>query len=116
MLFSFYNLDRADPGKRRQELMAEHRAYLSNFSRQIAFAGPLVAQYGETIIGSLLVLEFPSLREARHFIEAEPYTQAGLYASVNISEFRNRWEQKAGFPPSKLTVLDGLFSGNNPAV
>jgi uncharacterized protein YciI len=115
MLFSFYNLDNVGTAGRRSELLSAHRAYLSRFAANMAFAGPLLAEDHETIAGSLLVLEFPSLKAAQDFIEAEPYTRAGIYASVQIREFRNRWEQRVGFPPSTVTVLDGFFGGGNPA-
>jgi uncharacterized protein len=115
MLFSFYNLDNAGTAEGRNRLLADHRAYLSRFAANMAFAGPLFADDHETVVGSLLVLDFPSLEAARDFIEAEPYTKAGIYASVQIREFHNRWKQMVGFPPSRFTVLDGLFRGENPA-
>ena len=115
MLFSFYNLDHPGTAQRRSELLSAHRSYLARFAAQMAFVGPLFAEDHETISGSLLVLDFPSMKEARDFIEAEPYTKAGLYVSVQIREFRNRWKQMTGFPPSTLTVLDGLLCGDNPA-
>lgn len=115
MLFSFYNLDNAGTAERRNELLSAHRAYLARFAANMAFAGPLFADDHETVVGSLLVLDFPSLEAARDFIEDEPYTKAGIYMSVQIREFHNRWKQMVGFPPSTLTVLDGLVRGENPA-
>ena len=115
MVFSFYNLDNSFTTERRTELLGAHRAYLSRFAANMAFAGPLFADDHETVVGSLLVLDFPSLEAARDFIEDEPYTKAGIYASVQIREFHNRWKQMVGFPPSSLTVLDGLLRVENPA-
>lgn len=97
MLYSFYNIDSVGTSLR-AELRPAHRAYLAKFADQFAFAGPLLAEDGVTPIGSLLVLDFCSSREARAFIEAEPYTVAGLYSSVSIRPFVNLWEQRKGFP------------------
>jgi uncharacterized protein YciI len=97
MLYSFYNIDA--PGKDlRAMLRAAHRKYLAKFAEQFAFAGPLLADDGVTPIGSLLVLDFETVEEANAFIKAEPYTVAGLYASVSIRPFLNLWPQCKGFP------------------
>lgn len=98
MLFSFYNLDDPEKAFLREKLLVSHREYLSRFSEQIAFAGPLFKEDNETIAGSLLVLDFPTMKCAQDFINGEPYTAAGLYASREIRVFKNRWPQKTGFP------------------
>lgn len=51
MLFSFYNLDNAGTAERRTELLGAHRAYLSRFAANMAFAGPLFADDHETVVG-----------------------------------------------------------------
>jgi uncharacterized protein YciI len=97
VLYSFYNIDVPDTDVR-VTLRPEHRAYLAKFAGRFAFAGPLLAQDGVTPVGSLLVLDFETIEEARAFIEAEPYAAAGLYASVSIRPFLNLWPQCKGFP------------------
>ncbi|MCX8049949.1 MAG: YciI family protein [Methylohalobius sp.] len=37
--------------------------------------------------GSLIVAEFESLEEAQAFVDADPYTQAGVYAKVTVKPF-----------------------------
>ena len=37
--------------------------------------------------GSLIVAEFDSLEDARAWAEADPYVEAGVYASVEVSPF-----------------------------
>jgi uncharacterized protein YciI len=88
MLYSFYNID-APGTDLRAKLRPAHREYLAKFAEQFAFAGPLLAEDGVTPVGSLLVLDF---------IKAEPYTVAGLYASVSMWPFLNLWQQRKGFP------------------
>jgi hypothetical protein len=66
----------------------------------MAFAGPLVADDGQTMLGSLLAIDFPSRDAAHAWLADEPFTRAGLYASVTIHAFVNLWPQRAGFAPS----------------
>ena len=37
--------------------------------------------------GSLIVAEFDSLEDARAWAESDPYVEAGVYASVEVSPF-----------------------------
>lgn len=38
--------------------------------------------------GSLVVVDFPSLEEATHWANEDPYIKAGVYASVSVKPFR----------------------------
>ncbi len=38
--------------------------------------------------GSLVVAEFPSLKEAKTWAEADPYSEAGVYAKVTVKPFK----------------------------
>lgn len=38
--------------------------------------------------GSLVVAEFPSLEEAKSWADADPYVEAGVYASVTVKPFK----------------------------
>ncbi len=37
--------------------------------------------------GSLIIAEFPSLDEARHWAEDDPYCKAGVYRQVTVKPF-----------------------------
>lgn len=100
MLFLFHLLDRTDGGSLRQRVRPEHKAYLAQVAGRIAFAGPLTCDDGATMIGSVLAIDFDSRDSAESWLAAEPFTRAGLYASVQIHAFVNLWPQKAGFPPA----------------
>ena len=77
----------------------EHKAYLAGVAGRIAFAGPLVADDGVAMIGSLLAIDFASRDAAMAWLADEPFTRAGLYAGVEVHAFVNLWPQKVGFPP-----------------
>lgn len=97
MIFVFHLLDRPDGQALRERMRPEHKAYLGAMAERIAFAGPLLADDGATMIGSLLAIDFDSREAAAEWQAAEPFTRAGLYASVNVHAFQNLWPQKAGF-------------------
>lgn len=100
MIYTFHLIDKPGASGLRERVRPEHREYLSRIADRIAFAGPLIADDGETICGSLLAIDFPSREDAAAWIAGEPFTKAGLYASTTIYGFRNLFPQKAGFPPA----------------
>jgi uncharacterized protein YciI len=38
--------------------------------------------------GSLIVAEFPSLEDARAWANADPYREAGVYATITVKPFK----------------------------
>ena len=99
MIYTFVLLDKANALELRRQLRPEHRAYVGKVADRIAFAGALVGDDGETRVGSLLAIDFPSREAATAWIQDEPFTRGGLYACVQVQGFLNLWPQKAGFPP-----------------
>jgi uncharacterized protein len=100
MLYAFHLLDKPGALAKRLEIRPQHKAYLAAKAEQIAFAGPLLAYDGQAMIGSLLVIDFPSREAAQAWIAEEPFTRAGVYACTSLYAFQNLWVQKAGFPPA----------------
>ncbi|WP_077001448.1 YciI family protein [Variovorax sp. KK3] len=100
MLFAFHLIDRPDAGDLRTRLRPEHKAYLAEVAERIAFAGPLLANDGTTMVGSLLVIDFAERAAASQWQAQEPFTRSGLYASVAVHGFANLWPQRAGFAPT----------------
>lgn len=98
MLFSFILIDKPDHGALRLRVRPEHKAYLGAVAERIAFAGPFVHDDGQTMLGSLLVIDFPDRDAAHAWLADEPFNRTGLYASTTVQAFVNLWPQKAGFP------------------
>src|SRR5689334_17055170 len=99
MLYAITLIDKPGALALRQQMRPEHKAYLGTAAERIAFAGPLLADDGTTMVGSLLVIDFASRQAAHEWLAAEPFTKAGLYAATSVYAFQNLWPQKAGFPP-----------------
>ena len=98
MIFTFILMDKPDSAELRQSMRPQHKAYLAAAADRIAFAGPFTSDDGQTMIGSLLAIDFASREAAMEWLKAEPFTQAGLYASTSVQPFLNLWPQKTGFP------------------
>jgi len=100
MIYVFVLMDQAGTADLRTRVRPDHKAYLAQVADRIAFAGPLVADDGVTMIGSLLAIDFESRAAATAWLRDEPFTRAGLYASVDVHAFVNLWPQRTGFPPA----------------
>jgi uncharacterized protein len=92
-------LDKPGAAALRDAVRPAHKDYLARVADRIAFAGPLVADDGVAMIGSLLAIDFASREAATAWLADEPFTRAGLYAGTEIHAFVNLWPQKAGFAP-----------------
>lgn len=98
MIYVFHLIDKPGSGEMRLRIRPQHKAYLAAVADRIAFAGPLMAADGQTMIGSLLAIDFDTRTAALAWLDHEPFTQAGVYASSSVHAFVNLWPQKAGFP------------------
>ena len=99
MIYVLRLLDKPAASALRDTVRPAHKAYLGRVADRIAFAGPLVADDGVSMIGSLLAIDFPSREAAVAWLADEPFTRAGLYAGTEVHAFVNLWPQKAGFAP-----------------
>jgi uncharacterized protein YciI len=100
MIYTLILIDKPGAAELRQRVRPEHKAYLGAVADRIAFAGPFTTDDGQTMLGSLLAIDFPSRDAAHAWMADEPFTRAGLYASTSIYAFVNLWPQKAGFAPA----------------
>ena len=87
MLYSIYCYDKNDSFERRRSLRNDHISYLKKFEKQIVLAGPLLNE-NEEPLGSLLILNFLSKREAETFSKNDPYFLGGLFKKIEIFKFK----------------------------
>jgi uncharacterized protein len=84
MLYALICSDKPGSLATRKAKRPEHVAYLKSLGPKLAFAAPFTEEDGETMNGSLIVVEAGSLDEARKMGAADPFAMAGLFASVDI--------------------------------
>lgn len=86
-LYALFCLDKPDALQVRLGAREAHLAYVRERIAQVKLAGPLLSDDGE-MAGSLLILDVADRAAAEAFNAGDPYTQAGLWQSVAIKEFK----------------------------
>jgi hypothetical protein len=84
-LFVLTCLDKPGALSVRMGAREAHLAWVKD--QPLKLGGPLLDDKGD-MAGSLLILEVADLAAAQAFSAADPYTKAGLWASVDIRPFR----------------------------
>lgn len=84
MLYALICTDKPNSLGLRKANRPEHVAYLEGLGETLVFAGPFTEADGETMNGSLVVIEAASLEAARKIAAGDPFARAGLFASVDI--------------------------------
>ncbi len=97
MLFLIHCTDRADGAPIRAAAYDDHRAWLRASPVDIRLAGPILADDGETRVGSVFVVEVPDRAAAEAFSAGDPFTRAGLFERVIVSRFLDITRGKPAF-------------------
>jgi hypothetical protein len=93
MQFVIHALDRKDGLPTRAKFYRDHRIHLDESSRynvDIVTAGTLVADDGETPVGSLFVIEAKDRAAADAFRRSDPYAMNGVWESITIHSYRKK--------------------------
>jgi len=95
MLYAVISEDVANSLAKRLEARAAHIARLQELKSEgrLILAGPHPAIDSEDpgeagFTGSLIVAEFPSLADAQHWADCDPYISAGVYAKVTVKPYK----------------------------
>lgn len=92
--FIVHCLDAADALPRRLEAYEAHKAYLSTAPVSILVSGPLMSDDGETMIGSLFLIEADTKAAVEAFNDADPFHRAGIWAEIRIHRFLKRVDRR----------------------
>jgi uncharacterized protein YciI len=93
MLYVIHAVDAPGALPRRLAAYDAHKAFLSHTAPHgvsIVMSGPLVAEDGQTMIGSLLVVEAADKATVEAFNRADPFHAAGIWERVTITAFLRR--------------------------
>lgn len=93
MLFAIHALDKPGAPDARLANYEAHKAFLADTSAlnvRIVMSGPLVADDGTAMIGSLFVVEAADRATVERFNAADPFWQAGIWERVSITGFIRR--------------------------
>lgn len=94
MKYVVHCTDHADALDRRLGNYDAHKSYLSRAKVRSVVSGPLLADDGETMIGSLFILEADSLQDVIDFNANDPFSAANVWAEVRIHPFSMRVDNR----------------------
>ena len=84
MIYALICTDKPDSLAIRKANRPQHLAYLESLGETLVLAGPFTEPDGETMNGSLIVVEASSLDAASKIAAGDPFAKAGLFAKVDI--------------------------------
>lgn len=88
MYFVIHCIDKPNSTQLRTDTRAAHLAFVEGWEDKILTGGPMLSEDGQSMIGSLLILDCADIEEARSFTVQDPYALAGLFDSVTIRPWR----------------------------
>ena len=88
MLYFIYCTDKPDSTDVRLANRADHLDYMTKFTGQVLAAGPTLSEDGETMTGSVFLIDFPDREAVDDFCANDPYQKAGLFDTTVVKPFR----------------------------
>lgn len=91
MLFVIHAIDAPNSAEFRQQHYPQHFVHLDRANEQgirIEMSGPLVADDGKTVVGSMLVVEAQDRSVVERFYQADPFV--AVWQSVRVDAFLRR--------------------------
>lgn len=92
-LFAVHALDRPGALPMRLQHYPAHRAFIeadTEMGVNIILSGPLQSQDGETMIGSLFIIEAENQEAVTHFVHADPFALNAVWETISITRFHRR--------------------------
>lgn len=97
MLFCIHAADKPGALETRLANREAHLAYIQdNYNGKMVCAGPLLADDGETMIGSMIIIDLADEAAVRSFCENDPYAKAGLFESTEVWRFKHVFPRQDG--------------------
>lgn len=91
MYFVVFGTDRPGLAETRAQARPRHRAHLRSPGAhpvKVRLGGPTLTPDGETMNGTLLVIEADTLGQVHAFLADDPYVKAGLFADLEVRPWR----------------------------
>lgn len=65
-----------------------HTKFLDGYPQVTWYSGPIFSDDNKNALGSLRLIEFPDRAAAQAYINADPYTKAGIFESISIERWK----------------------------
>jgi len=90
MIFTVTCTDKPGALALRKANVEAHRAHWRESGLDILAAGPLVEDDGETMVGSLFLIEAPDRAAVERVARADPFVKLGVYEAQVVRGFMKR--------------------------
>ena len=96
MLWAISRVAAPNFAEMREKTLQPHIDYLKSQSRILVLSGGTTSDDGKTFVGSLLIVNVPTRKEAQAFVDGDPFTKAGMFHDVRITRMRKgQWNPEA---------------------
>ena len=85
-----------------------HTRFLDGYPEVTWYSGPLFTDDNKNAIGSLRLIEFPDRAAATAYINADPYTRAGIFQSITIERWKPTFDVRQRDYPRKAGTFSPL--------
>lgn len=89
----------------REATLPAHRHFLDGYPEVTWYSGPLFTDDNKNAIGSLRLIEFPDRAAAQAYINADPYTKAGIFQSISIQRWKPMLDVRQRDYPRKAGTM-----------
>ncbi|KWF30969.1 YciI family protein [Burkholderia pseudomultivorans] len=99
--YAVFATDKPDMRELRERIRASHRSYLRSAAQHGVFVrlgGPTLAPLGDTMNGTLLVVEADDIDAVMQFVGNDPYVKEGLFSHVEVRP----WDWSLGNPEQRV--------------
>jgi len=88
MLYAIQCTDAKGVESIRNQYLAPHKDYLIGQAHILVVGGALLAEGTDELVGSLYIVNVANREAAEAFSGGDPFTQAGVFATVTITAMR----------------------------
>ena len=88
MLFVIHAIDKAGDGSARLANRDAHLAFAAEHAAMIRLGGPLLGDDGQSMVGSMLVVEADDLDAVKAWAAQDPYAVNGVFERVEIRPWK----------------------------
>jgi len=88
MFYVIHCIDKPGKTELRDAHRTAHLGYLTTYEDKVFLAGPTLSEDGETMTGSLLILDLENRAAAEEFVAGDPYNMAELFERVIIQPWK----------------------------
>jgi len=99
----------------REATLPAHRNFLDGYPEVTWYSGPLFTDDNKNAIGSLRLIEFADRAAALAYINADPYTKAGIFESIVVERWKPGLELRQRDYPRKKDTMQFVIHARDKA-